>query len=212
MTPLSRSQARALHQRLLGSDPVAPSDLAAAYLDPLTDWLVEHNPRLDPELCATAAEDAILALIKRPASYKPERQTLEVYLRMSAAGDLKNLLRSESRHRRRRANLEAVELSPTMRKYLQDDEADPARLLERWEEEAAAAERVRLPAAVESSRSPKEAEVMRLMVHGERKTTAYAQALGIAHLPFEQQQREVKRVKDRLKKRLERAREGHGQP
>ena len=40
---------------------------------------------------------------------------------------------------------------------------------------------------------------------GERKTAAYALALGIADRPAAEQRREVKRVKDRLQKRLERA-------
>lgn len=207
----STTEARLLHDRLLTGDPTAPSDLAVAYLDWLADWLTGLNPRLDPDLCTTAAEDAILALIKNPASYQPGRRALEAYLRMSASGDLKNLLRSESRHARRRAQLEAVEVSPTAGKYLWDEEADPARLLERKEDEEAAAEYSRLPAVIEANLTQEEAGVIELMQLGERKTAAYAAALGITHLPFDAQQREVKRVKDRLKKRLERSRGIYGQ-
>src|SRR6266850_1752361 len=117
--PLSTEEARTLYERLLTDDPTAPSDLAVAYLDRLTEWLIKHN-RVDPDDCATAAGEAILALIRKPKTYNPERQTLEVYLRISALGDLKNLLRSERRHSKRRADWEAVELSSEVGKYLRD--------------------------------------------------------------------------------------------
>jgi plasmid stabilization system protein ParE len=132
-SPLSRDEALALHQRLVEGDPVAPSDLAVAYLDRLADWLLAHNRPVAEDLCDTAAEDAILALIKNPGAYKPERQALEVYLRIAASADLKNLLRAEWRHSRRRASLEAVELSPAAGKYLWDTKTDPAEVVERRE-------------------------------------------------------------------------------
>ena len=53
--------------------------------------------RVPEDIRIEAAEDAILALIRKPESYSPERQTLEVYLRMSARGDLRNLLAKERR-------------------------------------------------------------------------------------------------------------------
>jgi hypothetical protein len=42
------------------------------------------------------------------------------------------------------------------------------------------------------------------MLAGERSTAVYAQALLIGETPQPEQDREVKRVKERLKKRLER--------
>ena len=194
-------EGRALHARLLAGaeDPTAPADLAVAYLDRLIDWLIARNPRADPDDCAAAAGDAILALIKNPASYRPERQRLEVYLRISATGDLRNLLRAERRHSSRRAAWEAVELSPAAGKYLRDEAGDPAWLLERGEDVPS------IPARVRERLTPAEAQVLELMLRGERRTEVYAAALGLADRPLPEQRREVKRVKDRLKKRLERA-------
>jgi hypothetical protein len=51
---------------------------------------------------------------------------------------------------------------------------------------------------------------MELMLDGERKTSAYALALGLKGLPAHEREREVKKVKDRLKKRLARGVPRHG--
>lgn len=207
----SPEAARALHQRLLDGDPVASSDLAVAYLDWLAAWLARTNPRDERHLCDTAAEDAILGLSKRPAAYDPERLGLEAYLRMAATRDLQNLRSRERRHSRHRADLDAVELSPDAGKYLWDEAGDPARIVER-REEAMANETVLAPrlAAAREGLSEAEAWALELLRQGERKTAPYAAALGITHLPLAEQRQQVKRVKDKLKKRLERAGGPHG--
>jgi len=48
-------------------------------------------------------------------------------------------------------------------------------------------------------------QVLALMIDGVRETSAYAQILGITDLPEAAQRKQVKQVKDRLKKRLQRA-------
>ena len=191
----------ALHERLVAGDPTAPADLASTYLDRLIGWLFRHNPGVDPHICATAAEDALLALIKSPASYRREKQSLEGYLRMSASGDLKNLLRSERRHARRRTTLEAVELSLAAGKYLWDEDSDPARIIGQADDERQSP----LLSGVQETLTREESQVLELMLEGERRTEVYAAVLGLTNRPILEQRREVKRVKDRLKKRLERA-------
>src|SRR5262249_32266566 len=95
---LTQPDSLQLHQRLLEHDPTAANDLIGAYLDLLVGWLGETDARVAPDLRLEAAEDALLALIRKPESYCPERQALEVYLRMSARGDLRNRLQKERRH------------------------------------------------------------------------------------------------------------------
>jgi RNA polymerase sigma-70 factor (ECF subfamily) len=199
-------QARALHQRLLDGEPVASSELAETYLDWLATWLAHHNPQADPHHCDTTAEDAILDLIKRPQAYDPTKLRLDAYLRMSASGDLKNLQRKEYRRTARQIDLAAVELSPHAGKYLSDEADDPARIAERREDDMA--NETKLAPRLEAARdglSNGEAQALELLRLGERKTGPYAAALGIAHLPAAEQRQQVKRVKDKLKKRLERA-------
>jgi RNA polymerase sigma-70 factor (ECF subfamily) len=210
-SPLSQDDACALHCRLLAGDPVAPSDLAMAYLEHLAGWLVRRHPGIEDSSCWEAAEEAIIALSKQPEAYQPERGTLDNYLRMSASGDLKNLLRAERRHRERRADWGAVELSPAQGKYLQDQGSDPARIVELQEMVMERlADRARVTQAMAEGLTPEEARVLALMQEKERKTAVYAAALGIAHLPLQEQRVAVKRVKDRLTKRIERSGVGHG--
>lgn len=201
----TREQELDLHRRLIGNDPIAPSDLAVAYLDHLIGWLAENNPRLGPEMHAEAASEAICSLIKRPQSYMPDRQTLVVYLQLSAQGDLKNVLRREGRHHRRRATMESVELSPDAGKYL-GREADPSLPLQIEEARSALrAEISEILPLVQQGLSEPELRVLELMLNGERKTSVFAEAFGISHLSVDEQKSEVKRIKDRLRKRVDRA-------
>src|SRR5262249_28347610 len=47
-------------------------------------------------------------------------------------------------------------------------------------------------------------KVLLLMLKGEKETHVYAQAIGIADKPEPEQEREVKRLRDRIEKRLQR--------
>jgi hypothetical protein len=119
---------------------------------------------------------------------------------MSAQADLKNILRREGRHRRHHS-LEAVALSPQAGKYL-GREDDPALPLQIHEESTRAASQV-----VELCRddsTDREVRALDLILQGERKTSVFAEALGIGDLPEGTQRAMVKRVKDKLKKRMKR--------
>jgi len=67
----------------------------------------------------------------------------------------------------------------------------------------------RLLAPVRVGLSDGEARVLDLMLDGERRTPAFAAALGISHLPVREQRQEVKKVKDKLKMRLKREYANH---
>jgi len=209
--PARDAEHRAVHRRLLDGDVLAPSELAEALLDPLADWLARQYPNLDPHLCTDWAIDAIMTLIKNPRSYDPDRGTsLSGYLRMSAKGDLLNRLHKEKRHSDRRADLGIVELSPTDGKYLQDGEADPIQILIGWEEiEEMRATMPTVPDAVLEGLTEQERAVLELMRRKERKTAEYARVLAITDAPFAEQRQVVKRVRDRLHKRWQRAGDGH---
>jgi RNA polymerase sigma factor (sigma-70 family) len=208
---ICEEEERSLHRRLVDRDVTASSDLAHLFLEHLIAWLVEKNSSsVAEELCIEAAEDALIALMKSPASFNPARgKRLGAYLRMSAQGDLRNILQREGRHHEKQIRLEDVELCPRQGKYLIVDN-DPLRSLERQEESANATRTI--VAAVREGLSEAELRVLDLMLQGERKTAVFAEALGITHLPGNLQRTEVKRAKDKLKKRIERETSGDGKP
>ncbi len=200
---ISQEEELALHRRLLDGDVTASVDLATWFLEPLIAWLVEKNSlKVPKDLCIEAAEDAVIALVKSPTSFKPARRMrLFAYLRMSAQGDLRNILRREGRERQHEISLEDVDLSGHAGKYLAED-GDQLRLLEVQEESARATEEVVAP--TRDGLTEAESRALDLVLQGERKTAVFAEALGIADLPQNDQRAEVKRVKDKLKKRIER--------
>jgi hypothetical protein len=176
--------------------------VAEAYLEALVIWLGKTDPGAPEDIRVEAAGDAIIALIRNPESYSPERQTLEVYLRMSARGDLLHLLRKERRHTRGRKSWNSVELSPDAGKYLgrDDDPSLQIRLAEEMQSILSA-----IPASVRKRLSAADLRAMELMVLEERRNSVYAELFGLLDLPLDEQDREVKRRKDRLKKVLKRA-------
>ena len=203
---LSPAQELDLHRRLMEGDPVAPADLAIRYLAPMIEALTRANRKSIPaEFIEEAVHIAFMALCKKPASFDPSRNhadhPLFAFLQMSAQGDLQNGLKKEERHWRARVSLESVEQSPGGGKYLGRDD-DPSVPLE-LREEAEQADR-QILAAIRAGLSDGEQRCLELLIDKERKTSAFAQALGIANLPKEDQKAEVKKVKDKLKKRLER--------
>ena len=67
-------EGRDLRARLLAGDTTASNDVVIAYLDDLADRLEKLYDKEQPNDCLTAAEDAILAFIKNPMSYDPEKK------------------------------------------------------------------------------------------------------------------------------------------
>jgi DNA-directed RNA polymerase specialized sigma24 family protein len=183
-----------LLRRLRDGDPVAPSDFAAAYLDPLIAFLRATQRGVHEHALVTAAEDAVLSILRCPTVYVPSRSDLPTYLRMSALGDLRNLLERESRHHRQREDRDCVELPAEGGNDFPEDE------LPSFDHPALA--------EVVAALAPVERQVFELMRSGERKTEAFAEVLGLDDRPTDVQAREVKRAKDRIKVRLKRAVEG----
>jgi hypothetical protein len=188
----------------LARDPTASSEVAEAYLEALVVWLGETHPAAPEDARVEAAEEAVLALIRKPQSYDPGRQTLEVYLRMSARGDLLNLLRKLRRHTKGRRSLHRVELSPDAGKYLGCD-GDPSFRLRLAEERESV--RSAIPDSVRRQLGETDLRALELMLLKVRPNAVYAELFGLTDLPRPERDREVKRRKDRLKKMLERARE-----
>lgn len=192
------------HERVLAGDPVAFSQLC--------DWLYaglvrstglrarNHYAYVDPALVEEAVGQALLAYNDQPGAYDPERMPLQAYLAMSAYNDYRNLSSKERRHSARRANItgeDDTELEIADGK--QDLEALITRIsVQEW-----------WPHVRDALNDPHDMQLLVLLVNGVRSTESYARVLGLGELPQDEQAREVKRVKDRIAKRLRRLGEAY---
>ncbi len=202
----SPEEGLALHLRLLALDAVAWPDLCAAYVGPLTAWLKQSAPRYaDPDQRQDAVHQAVMNYLKNPKAYDPRQSELGAYLRRAARADLLNVLQRERRHRRHRVAWKVVEPAGEGGNYLaeKDDPSDP---VERREE----TERWRVWLREQAAGfTEMEQRVLDLMLQGEHSYRLFADALGLGHLPVAEQNREVKRVKDRMVQRLKRGARSH---
>ncbi|HAY22661.1 MAG TPA: hypothetical protein DCY27_10955 [Desulfobacterales bacterium] len=184
-----------IHKRLLAEDVTAPAELAEFLLESLLQRLTQKYPKLsDPDLLHDAVTDALMSYIKHPAQFDPTRRTLIGFLCMAAEGDLRNALSKEKRRRQKEFSLEAVELGAAAG----NSEVEAKNSETKLEREKL---RQALPRIFED---PTDLAMVELIISGERTTAAFVEVLQLRHLTLEQQRREVKRHKDRLKKRLER--------
>lgn len=196
-TPLpSRDEGISLHARLLAGDPTASSDLCTVYLPYLVRYLRRHFPETDESLIVDAVHQTLIDLIQRPTIFDPIRAGLQGFLQMSARRDLLNEIDRATRYGGRTVSIETLAEAGTQ---IPDREDPFAALLEEPGPDP-------IPTQVHVSLSPTERAVFDLMAEGERRTEMYARALGLLDLPPPEQRRAVKRVKDRITKRLERAR------
>ena len=182
-----------LHNLLLSKDETAFAKLCDKYLEPTIKALRQYYfriHRIDDSLIPEIVIDSFYAYAENPKKYDPEKRSLAQFLKMDAAGDLINAWARRTRS--------MSKLTP-----IKDDlEADPltpdGRLINA---ETAAILQAELQRLFEDER---DMEIADLILSKKRDTTAYAKILKIAHLPFEEQQQEVKRNKDRIKKILDR--------
>jgi hypothetical protein len=193
-------QEQDLHRRLLAGDKLAMSDLAQAYYEPLLAYLRGRNARhVAQDLLADAASQAWEALCKDPRAFDGTG-SLWKYLQMSAQGDLRNLLAKEQRRHDKHSGAAVEHLPADGRNGVDEIVA---------EREEAAWARTEIVAVVRVGLSDAEIECLELYLAGEKKTASYARVLDIVRLPAAEQRARVYRVKDKLARRLGRARRKH---
>lgn len=179
-----------LHERMAAGDPLAPADVAAAYMLPLAS-VTKNDLRCDDDNAHDAAVDALLYYFDRVAEYDPSRGRLATYLVDIAKKRCIDRLRSSTRRAGRDEKFGAiVELGGAAPKERVENRVEAAKLWDRIEKA--------LPDA-------RDRAAVQLVVDGERSTEALAVALGLPETLSEGERRaEVKRHRDRLVKTLER--------
>ncbi|GIW07693.1 MAG: hypothetical protein KatS3mg060_2498 [Dehalococcoidia bacterium] len=192
---------RAIHRRLLDGDPTASLDLVEQASEEIARVLGSKYT-VDPTWIADAVTDALFDVIRRPESFRSDLGSLSHYLIMSAEGDLKNRIQRERKHLSV-VSLEAVEDDASEGKTpLADQIADPDVDPDRWVEEM---DPTLTKTVLEELPDECDRKMLQLMMERERRTSAYADVLGIPHLSAEEQRRIVKQHKDRIRVRLQRA-------
>lgn len=196
---------RTIHQRLLANDPIASEELCSRWLEPLVDELSRAFPevaRRDDQTIWDAAIEALFNYVRNPGIFRPDRSSLRTFLFFAARGDLLNALQRQ-RHRDARERPVAVveDLAQSRNDPQKVSEVDRSledAVLEQTEWDAY------WPALTQHFPDERDRQLVALMLDGERKTERYAELLGLGHLARSDQQREVKRHKDRIGKRLRR--------
>ncbi|MCB9149549.1 MAG: hypothetical protein H6641_12385 [Caldilineaceae bacterium] len=192
-----KAQGDDFHRRVLAGDPTATAEIADAYLFPLVEALTKRVPQsYDPHNVPTAVEDAILNYFQKPEQYDPDKgKSLFSYLHMAAYGDLLNLFDKQRRQTSKLAFQDFVEVSEYDSELIVEavgKDNFEILLAEQWVSIWSQIREV-LP-------DPLDQEILFLMMEGERHTQVFADVLGLLNISSNEQKREVKRTKDRIKK------------
>lgn len=191
-----------LHSRLLTGDRTASEEAMRLLLAPLLQQVSTRFQRIDQHIVWDGVIDALLDYCARPQQFDVARGVpLLRFLHLAARRNIMNALRREHRRKAREAvagqawAASHVALDATAGNLVQQEES-----VQRQRHQAA------LTAAL---RHPHDRQILALRLQGVRRTEAFAEVLGISHLPIETQRREVKRAKDRIAKILRRHTGGH---
>jgi hypothetical protein len=204
----SREEGLRLFQLLCAGEAAAPALLMRAFVPALMAWMDTHHGRAAPDLRQDAVYRALASLCQRPESFDPDQSDLFDYLTLSATGDLRNLLRQEGRHHRGRVSWNDVE-DGRGGGNLPGEEDEPVAQLCRAEEDD---ERRRFLAQFRDGLDDEEKIVFDLMGQEVRQTAEFIRALGRQDLLAAEQERYVKRIKDRIKTRARRQEKNRERP
>lgn len=192
-----------LHSQIKSGDDLAFSKLCDKYLEPTIEVIRKFNRHIhliDNSIIPEIVIDSFYAYLYNPDKFNPEKQTLERFLVIDAEGDLKNAWVRRKKHQKlfkaiddetkfdgQFEHSKSVNLN-TPSQALIDKEAEDALIIE----------------LKKHFDSEIDIEIANLILSEERETRVYSEILGITHLQTEEQQKEVKRSKDRIKKVLRR--------
>lgn len=192
----SHEELRTLHGTLVAGDPTAPARLATVLLPALRRRFAGFRG-LDRAEVDSQIGLCIARYLQGPERYDTDRGPLLPYLYRDVQGDLYNEMDKRRRRPEKPSEPETLELDAHRGNLTTEDE-----VVDRLDPFDRPAELVAAARSELGAMSEEDKEFLRLRAAGVRSTQAYAQVLGVAHLPVDQQRRVVKRAKDRLDKRL----------
>jgi hypothetical protein len=191
-----------LHQLILSSNDLALGKIYDAYGQIIADKLkalYNKTARTDHALIYEAVSEALWGYFRNPSTFDPHKKSLLGFLEIAAERDLLNILERQKKHLEFEIVPKNVELGEILRNSSMSDahSADKELIMN---------ESIHL---VEKELAkyfphPRDIVLARMVITGVRETEAFALELGIAGWDLVEQQAEVKRNKDRIKRVLER--------
>jgi DNA-directed RNA polymerase specialized sigma24 family protein len=180
-----------LHQRLIQREETASSELFSLYYDDFFKYFWKgYQNRLNEDDLKDIIADSFLKFIDHPNKFDPARSSLKKYLQADVRGDIINRVEKKT--------IKLVELDDRFRNSLVREDSPEVFFMKKELIEKA---RGKLQDWFEDG---KDLEIAWNIVSNVRETEYYAAILEIQHQKIEQQKKEVKRHKDRIKKQLER--------
>jgi len=189
-----------IHGRILNGDPIAFAELCEQAIKALTATLMKTGLSTDEPLCQTVVHDLLLAYIEKPGKYDPNKLDLFPYLRMAAKADLKNAIDKEVRRNKKIVEFE----DPNVEEWLggRNNVQEETELSE-WVEAETGLSIHQIVDEFKTQFDQVELEIIELMIiEGVRETKMYAQVLGLSNNSIEEQRKEVKKFKDKVKKKI----------
>jgi hypothetical protein len=195
-----------LHKLIQSGDDLAFAKLCDKYLEQTIKAVRDFNWQIhlrDSSLITEVVIDSFYGYLYNPDKFNPEKQTLEKFLVIDAEGDLKNAWVKRKRHQQK---FEGIKNEVEFEEQFGNSETGKIRNLNTpsqimIDKETDGILNAELKKHFDSDR---DIEMANLILAKERDTSVYAGVLEITHLSFDEQQQEVKRNKDRIKKVLER--------
>jgi hypothetical protein len=189
------------HQRILENDVTAFAEFCEAVFPYLISYLRRSFPLVEEHMRETIAIDDLLAYKLEPQKYDPTKASLIGYLQMAARMDMLNAIDKE---KRRQQHLSSFEEHLLQDRMLDEDLAANNSPFENWLQDYQQLSYSELLDGLDSFLNETEKKVLKLMLEGVRETDPYAETLELTHLDVKSRRKEVKRVKDRLIKKLRR--------
>lgn len=198
------------HQRLIDGDPLASSDIASAIYPVFVGIFSKKYAGIEQELIASAVADVLIAYLKCPQDYPADKEIkLFSYLYTRIKSFTLNYYQKE-KTRKSRELLHKDIFSETQESLseevvFQSEEANVELFdsnIEYSDEKILLPQTDRLAEIFDNSADQR---MSHLIIVGVRATAQFSSILGIATRPLSEQKIIVKRHKDRIKKRLERA-------
>ena len=188
------------HQRICArGDPIAFAELAEELYDSLVqDVRRRAGSCTDPMLVEEAVGQALLDYYDKPARYDPNRMNLHSYLVMAAYRDFQNAEARENRVVKRQISL----ADPAFLEFDVMRNQDSADGTGDMDSDISAEEIWTM--IEELFPDPTEQQIVELIVNHVRSPEPYAQLLHLHDLSNDEQLRQVRRVKYRITRRLQR--------